>query len=67
MAEEKTMLLNLNCWIAKKKKRIFWDIKKTANGIGLLNQKIEEECGWPCPLYYMLVGSLFTKNRERIN
>ena len=60
------MILSLNCLIGKKK-RLFWDIKKTAVGIGILNQKIEDECGWACPIYYLLVGSLFTKNRERIN
>ena len=33
------MILSLNCIIGSKK-RIFWDIKKTAVGIGILNKKI---------------------------
>ena len=64
--EDRTMLLSLNCLIGKKK-RLYWDIKKSPVGIGLLNQRVEEECGWACPTYYLLVGSLFTANRTKIN
>ena len=60
------MLLSLNCLIGKKK-RLYWDIKKSPVGIGLLNQRVEEECGWACPTYYLLVGSLFTANRTKVN
>ena len=35
------MILSINCLIGKKK-RLLWDIKKTAIGIGILNRKIEE-------------------------
>ena len=66
VGEERTMWLSLNCLIGKKK-RLYWDIKKSPVGIGLLNQRIEEECGWACPTYYLLVGSLFTTNRAKIN
>jgi hypothetical protein len=60
------MMLSLNCLI-NKKKRIYWDIKKSPVGIGILNQRIEEECNCSVPIYYSLIGSLHTKNRQKIN
>ena len=39
--EERSMVLNINCLIGKKR-RLFWEIKKTPVGIGILNQRVEE-------------------------
>lgn len=59
-------MLSLNCLIGAKK-RLYWDIKKTRVGMGILNQRIEEECHCSVPLFYLLIGSLQTKNKQTID
>lgn len=50
-----------------KKKRLSWDLKKTPIGLGILNQRIEEECNCAVPQFYSLIGGLHTKNKQKIN
>jgi len=66
IGEERSIMFGLSCLIDKSK-RLSWDLKKTPIGLGILNQRIEEECNCSVPQFYSLVGGLTTKNKQKIN
>lgn len=63
--EEKSIRFSFGCLIDKVRK-LTWDLKKTSVGLGILNQRVEEECNCSIPIYYSLIGSLLTKNKAKL-